>query len=346
MGSRPPPTPGGFVCKRLPMNVSVVIPSWKGKHLLDAYLPSVLAAAEHYRRQSGAEVEILVVEDGSDDGSVEWLRKEHGDRISVLPHEANRGFAAACNTGFAAARSPLVLLLNNDVRLKEDCIFPMTEHFQDPLVFAVTGKMFSQKGDLFCNGGKVARFRRGMWSTYENYDLFPWVRPDLNLLSFSAIGAFSAFDRSKYLEVGGFDPLVFLVEDVEISYRAWKRGWLVKYEPRSVAYHDASRTIDAHFDRWSVDRLSRRNRILIHWMLLHDPGMFARHLLFLTGRFLISWLVLDWRFYWGIFTGLANLRRILSKRRESRRTMKRSDRELLQLLERFYSRAPIALRKA
>ncbi len=326
------------------MDVSIVIPTWKGRQLLKIYLPSVIAAGEAYRSRSGRNFEIIVVEDGSGDETGNWLKSRYPKEVAVVEHERNMGFAAACHTGFAAAQSPVVLLLNNDVRLQEDCIAPMLDHFSNPLVFAVTGKMFNQKGDVFCNGGKVARFRRGMWSTYENYDVFPGVKPDGSLLSFSAIGAFSAFDRKKFIEIGGFDPLVFLVEDIEISYRAWKRGWFVKYEPRSVAYHDASRTIDTHFKKRDVDMLSRRNRILIHWMLLHDPGMFRRHLMVLGGRLLISWILLDWRFYWGIFTGLRNLEHIRAKRAETRRTMARSDRELQELLERFYRSAPIALR--
>jgi GT2 family glycosyltransferase len=287
-----------------------------------------------------------VVDDGSQDETSSWLRERFPNQLLILEHPNNLGFAAACDTGFRAARYPVVLLLNNDVRLKDDCIAPMLEHFADPSVFAVTGRMFNQRGDIFCNGGKVARFRRGMWSTYENYDLLPWVQPDLSMLSFTAVGAFSSYDRTKFLELGGFDPLLFMVEDIGISYRAWKQGWCVKYEPRSVAYHDASQTIDRHFDKWHVDRLARRNRILMHWMLLHDPGMFRRHLLALAGRFLISWLALDWRFYWGIFTGLRNLGRIVDRRRETRRLLVRTDREILELFERFYQTAPIALRKA
>lgn len=327
------------------MHVSVVIPSWNGKHLLEAYLPSVLTATDYYRKRSGGNSEILVIDDGSQDGTAAWLQSNWRESVTLARHEKNLGFSPACNTGVRIARHPVVLLLNNDVRLKEDCIAPMMEHFADRAVFAVTGKIFSQKGDAFCNGGKIARFRRGMWSTYENYDLLPGTPADVSLLSFTAIGAFSAFDRDKFLEIGGFDPVSIFIEDVEISYRGWKRGWQVKYEPRSVAYHDASRTMDSRYKRSSLDRLSRRSRVLMHWMLLHDPGMFCSHLLFLSGRFLVSWLALDWGFYWGIFTGLQNLGPILAKRRETRRTAIRSDRELLRLLEEFYRGAPIAPRQ-
>lgn len=328
------------------MDVSVVIPTWNGRQLLEAYLPSVVEACAQYRRSRPAGTEIVVVDDGGSDDTPRWLAEHFPSDVRVLAHERNQGFAAACRTGFLAARYPLVLLLNNDVRLGNDCVAPMTEHFRDPTVFAVTGRLFNQKGDVFCNGGKVARFRRGMWSTYENYDLIPGVRPDLSLLSFTAIGAFSMYDRDKFLELGGFDPLAAMVEDVELSYRAWKRGWTVKYEPRSNAYHDASRTMDRRYRRRTLDRISRRSRILMHWMLLHDRGMFLRHLLVLAARTLTSWLVLDWRFYWAVGTGLAHLGAISRKRRETRRTMARSDRELLELLERFYRSAPIALRRA
>lgn len=326
------------------MNLSVVIPTWNGKHLLEAYLPSVLDACECYRKTAEAETEIVVVEDAGKDDTAAWLPANYAGRVRLVEHDRNRGFGAACRTGIEDTRFPLVLLLNNDVRLDANCIAPMIEHFREADVFAVTGKIFNQKGDTFCNGGKVARFRRGMWSTYENYDLAPGAHADLSLISFTAIGAFSAFDRARFLEIGGFDPLTAMHEDVEISYRAWKRGWRVKYEPRSIAYHDASQTMDRRYRRRALDNLSRRSRILMHWMLLHDRRMFSQHLASMTLRLLTSWLVLDWRFYWAIGTGLANLPSIARKRRETRRTMARSDRELLRLLQDFYAKAPIELR--
>jgi GT2 family glycosyltransferase len=326
------------------MDISVVIPTWRGRHLLEAYLPSVLSAEDAYREKSGAQVETIIVEDAGGDDTHAWLESRYKERIRLKVHARNQGFSSACQTGFETARFPIVLLLNNDVRLETGCIAPLVEHFSDPSVFAVTGKIFNQKGDTLCNGGKIARFRRGMWSTYENYDILPDASSNLPLLSFTAIGAFSVFDRAKLLDVGGFDPLAIMVEDVELSYRAWKRGWLVKYEPRSIAYHDASQTMDKRYRRRSLDKISRRSRILMHWMLLHDRKMFRRHLAFMTARFLIGWLILDWRFYWAVFSGLANLPAIRYKRRATRQTMVRSDNELLELLNSFYASAPIILR--
>ncbi len=329
-----------------PKDVSIVIPTWRGRHILEAYLPSVFEACDRYRASSGSQTEVVVVEDAGGDDTPVWLRSAWGQSVRLVEHARNLGFSAACQTGFEQARFEIVLLLNNDVRLRPDCIAPMVEHFEDPNVFAVTGKIFSQDERLFWNGGKIARFRRGMWSTYENYDILPGRQSGLSLLSFTAIGAFSAFDRDRFLELGGFDPLAIMVEDVEISYRGWKRGWFVKYEPRSIAYHDASQTMDRRYRRRTLDKLSCRSRILMHWMLLHDPVMFSQHVGALALRFLVSWAILDWRFYWAILTGIQHLRAIRKKRRLTRETMKRSDRELLRLLARFYREAPIRIMQA
>jgi GT2 family glycosyltransferase len=326
------------------MHLSIVIPTWRGRQLIEAYLPSVIAASDFYRRTRGSSTEIIVVEDAGGDDTVPWLRSRYGEKVLALEHERNLGFCAACQTGFVHARFPIVLLLNNDVRLEADCIPPMIEHFKDPSVFAVTGKMFNQKGDVFCNGGKIGRFRRGMWSNCLNYDVLPSAGAGSSLLSFAAIGAFSAYDREKFLEMGGFDPLTAMFEDIEISYRGWKRGWLIKYEPRSIAYHDASQTMKRRYGRRSLNMLSRRSRLLMHWILLHDRSMFGLHLASIAGQLLTSWLWLDWPFYWAVFTGLGHIAAIRQKRNENRRAAVRSDRELLRLLEHFYQTAPIAPR--
>jgi len=326
------------------MDVSIVIPTWRGRHLLESYLPSVIEASAAYRDCKGAEIEIIIVEDAGGDDTVQWLSARYGEEIRVFEHDKNQGFCAACQTGFENARFPIVLLLNNDVRLDRDCIAPFVIHFNDPSVFAVTGKMFNQIGNAFCNGGKIAQFRKGMWSSYLNYDVAASCGAYEPLLSFAAIGAFSAYDRNKFLDIGGFDPLTAMYEDIEISYRAWKRGWLVRYEPCSVAYHDAGQTMKRRYKYGSGDVLARRSRILMHWILLHDRDMFGMHMASIAIRFLTSWLWLDWSFYWALFTGLRSFGAIRNKRKENRYKALRSDREIFRLLEHFRRTAPIVVR--
>jgi len=326
------------------MHISIVIPTWKGQRLLQSYLPSVIAAADFYRSSVGANTEIIVVEDAGGDSTMGWLQSNYGNEVRAVEHRHNLGFCAACQTGFLQSQYPLVLLLNNDVRLEVNCIAPMVEHFKDPDTFAVTGKMFNQKGDIFCNGGKIAQFRRGMWSSYLNYDVADGAQNDCSLLSFAAIAAFSVYNRDKFLAIGGFDPLTAMFEDIEISYRAWKHGWLVKYEPRSIAYHDASQTMRRRYRRRSLEMLARRSRIVMHWLLLHDRCMFGSHVASMAGQLMVSWLWFDWPLYWAVITGLRNIKAISRKRRENRQVAVRSDRELRQMLEKFYRTAPIIYR--
>ena len=87
--------------------VSIVVPSYNGKELLERYLPSVVGSLEEY--PGGGE--IIVVEDGGDDGTAQWLKSEMKD-VKVLVHDTNRGFAHAANCGVEAALNEAVLLLN------------------------------------------------------------------------------------------------------------------------------------------------------------------------------------------------------------------------------------------
>jgi hypothetical protein len=98
------------------------------------------------------------------------------------------------------------------------------------------------------------------------------------------------------------------------------------------------------YTRHSLNRLSRRSRILMHWILLHDRSMFGMHVASIATRLLLSWLWFDWSFYWAIGTGLQNLGAIRRKRQENQRAAVRTDRELMRILEHFRKTAPITLR--
>jgi hypothetical protein len=89
--------------------------------------------------------------------------------------------------------------------------------------------------------------------------------------------------------------------------------------------------------------ISKRSRIVMHWILLHDRRMFGQHVASMAGRLLTSWIWLDWPFYWAVWTALGNLPEIRRKRAENRRNTLRSDRELAQVLENFYRTAPITV---
>lgn len=326
--------------------ISVVIPAWKGLQLLRENLPSVQTAVETYSREKGAKGEIIVVDDASQDGTADALSTEFPEvRCVVKPH--NEGFAATCNAGFRHCRQPLVALLNSDVRIQPDYLVHKAGHFRDGNVFAVTAKVFEWDRPVFSAGGRLGRFRRGFWRVYRNYDVSPlsgasWIK-NHQLLSAYAVGGFSTYDAEKLRELGGFNELLspFHWEDVDLSYRGWKRGWDIHFEPRSVAFHRVSATIGAHFKREWVEAIAFRNRLLFHWINIHSPSFLLRHLLMLKLLVLTRIFVFDYRFYRSLFQALNRLSAVQHLREKERQKARRSDEEILSLLNHFSRTAPL-----
>jgi GT2 family glycosyltransferase len=325
--------------------ISVVIPSWNGLKLLRETLPSVLAACRRYSEETGHPTEIIVVDDGSRDDTHLQLPLEF-PQVRLVAKDSNEGFAVTCNVGFRQARFSLVALLNNDVRIDDHYLLYHALHFDDPETFAVTARVFDWDAPVFRTGGRYGRFRRGLWSVYFNYDV-AWDAPDWiaerRLLSAYAIGGFATYCARRLEQLGGFNEVLspFHWEDVDLSYRGWKRGWEIRYEPRSKAWHKISATIDVHFRKKQVETASLRNRLLFHWINLHSPTFLLRHLCILTILLLTRIFVLDLSFYRSFAQALGQLPAVRKLRAAERTSACRSDAEVDRLLRRFYRTAPI-----
>jgi GT2 family glycosyltransferase len=328
-------------------SVSIVIPTWNARHLLEAMFPSLLASAYRYEEKTGSPWEIIVVDDGSADDTIYWVECIPEKRVKIVTRRRNGGFAEACNVGFQSSHHDVVILLNNDVVVDHGFIEPLVRHFEKEPVFAVTCKALGRDQSTFCNGGKLGEFRRGFWRAFRNYDFMPEADSQGQaLISFSVCGGFCAFDRKKLLRLGGFELMMspFYWEDVELSYRAWKRGWEVLYEPQSIVYHDASTTIGSVYRRGKISRVNTRNRFIFIWKNLHDPLMFSTHLVFIfllivqaVGTFRVSFLL-------GLLDALKRLPAILPLRYAEKRNAKVKDRQIRRLFQRFKQNGFVVLK--
>ncbi len=328
-------------------SVSMVIPSWNGRSLLESMFPTLLAAAYRYEACGGKFWEIIVIDDGGTDDTQNWIETIPEKRVKLITRRRNGGFSNACNSGFLASHYDVVVLLNNDVFVDPDFLAPLAKHFRDPNVFAVTCKANARDQITFCNGGKLGEFYLGFWKAFRNYDRSPESASSADpLISFAACGGFCAFDRRKLLELGGFEPLMspFYWEDVEISYRAWKRGWTVLYEPGSLVYHDASTTIKKTFRKIKIARIDIRNRFLFLWKNLHDPFMLLAHFGGTLLLFLQAVITFRIAFLLGLADALRKLPALLPKRWEERRKRKRKDREIQKMFIKFKKEAKIVLK--
>lgn len=330
-------------------SVSVVIPSWNGRMLLEEMFPALLTATNEFHQKTGGPWEVIVVDDGSVDDTIPWVETIPEKNVKLITRRRNSGFALACNLGFSACRYQIVILLNNDVLVDKNFILPLISHFEDERVFGVTFKALGRDQTTFCNGGKIGEFRMGFWRAFRNYDVSDSSSPSPDsdsLYSFTVCGGFCAFDRRKIQEVGGFEPLMspFYWEDVELSYRAWKRGWVIHYEPKSVVYHDASTTIRGAFNRFRIDRINTRNRLIFMWKNLHDPGMLIKHLGSIILLAFQALFLLRAAFFGGLWDSLRCLPTIISKRRAERRAAKVKDANIRKLFGEFRKKSFVLLK--
>ena len=215
--------------------VSVIIPNWNGAE----HLPTCL---ESLKRQTLAGLEVIVVDNGSTDGSLLLLKQEYAE-AQVLALGENRGFAGACNAGMRAARGDFVVLLNNDTKAAADWLEEVVAAFDRfPEAGMVASKMllfdrrsvFHTAGDFYRLDGVPGN--RGVWETDEG-------QYDTELYVFGACGGSAAYRRAMLEEVGLLDEAFFYsCEDVDLAWRAQLAGWRCMYAPRAVVYHKLSAT--------------------------------------------------------------------------------------------------------
>lgn len=218
------------------IRTAVVVPNWNGKHDLPMCLDSLLGQIEP--------CEIIVVENGSNDGSLEFLQQNYPN-VTVLPQTKNLGFAGGVNVGIRYAIEngyPYVALFNNDAVANNKWLSLLTIAMdEDPEVGIVTGKFTSSDelrldstGDIYTTWGLP--YPRGRDETDLNaYD------NDTDI--FGATGGASLYRAEMLREIGLFDEDFFAYyEDVDISFRAQLAGWKVRYVPQAIAYHQIGAT--------------------------------------------------------------------------------------------------------
>jgi GT2 family glycosyltransferase len=232
---------------------AVVIPNWNGARWLPGCLESLAG-------QTLQPAEIIVVDNGSSDGSLELLRERYPD-VRVIVLGRNTGFAFACNRGIEAAGGDQVALINTDVELQPDWLERMTRALEsDPSAASVASKMMDlRERDRFYDAGDILRRdgaceQRGRFRRDDG-------RYDEPGAVFAACAGAALYRRSAVLSVGGFDERFFAyLEDVDLGLRLRLAGWTCVYEP-AVAYH-ASEGSSGALSR-PMQSLVERNTLLL-----------------------------------------------------------------------------------
>lgn len=262
--------------------VAVIILNWNGSRLLREYLPSVVATTDP------AIGRVIVVDNGSDDDSLEVLRNEFPE-VETIAFDKNLGFAAGYNKAIEMTRYPYTVLLNSDVRTSQGWLRPLYDFMEShPEVGAIQPKLLSdsdptsfeyagacggfidRNGYPYCRGRIFADCERdnGQYDTVA--DIF-W-----------ATGACLMVRSELYLRVGGLDSRFFAhMEEIDLCWRILLSGHNIKAVPDSKVYHLGGGSLPASNPRKTY--LNFRNNLLMLHKNLPDsvraPKLFKRRLL-------------------------------------------------------------------
>lgn len=305
--------------------VSAVVVNWNRRNLLRNALHSL-------RRQQNVTLEVIIVDNGSTDGSVQMIESEFPE-ARIIQNLSNRGFCAANNQGIAAAQGEFIALLNNDAEadpqwaaaLLEACTFsPRTGMAASKIVVFEDPRRIDKAGHLIYPDGQNRGRGTGALDTGQFDRIEPVLWPD---------GCAAMYRASTLREIGGFDEDLFAYgDDAELGLRARIAGWECLYTPFAVARHHRGSTLGLG----SIKRLRliERNRVLLAAklfpasLLLLNPWFYLRRLLAgarasLSGQgetnAFPGWrgkLKLIIALLWGDLEALFLLPRTLRKRRE------------------------------
>ncbi len=236
------------------MKVSIITPNYNGKNFLKKYFDSLNWDSNYIG-------EVIIVDNASDDGSLEFIEKNSFNfPVVIIRNNKNLGFAKAVNQGILKAKHELIFSLNNDAYLKKDSIKPMIELMNNnDNVFSVQAKMLQfNNPDLIDDAG-------------DEYNLLGWskkIGENQNSSNysktseiFSSCAGAAMYRKSLLLELGMFDENYFAyVEDIDLAIRSRINGYNNLCCPDAIVYHVGSATSGSRHNEFKV-KISARNNV-------------------------------------------------------------------------------------
>ena len=307
------------------MSIDVVIPNYNGLVLLKESLPKVIEEIENYKGS------IVIVDDGSKKEEFEslssFIKKLNNKDIVLLRNEKNLGFSSTVNRGVKESKADFVVLLNTDVIPERNFLEAALKDLElDENLFGVGFMDKSiEDGRTILRGRGEALWEKGFLvhrrGEVDKADTF-WIS-----------GGSSIVRRELFEKLSGFDSLYnpFYWEDIDLSYRAGKSGYKIKFEARSAVVHKHSEgSIKKYFGDFQVKITAYRNQFIFVWKNITDSNLLLSHLLWLPYHLLTSILRLDVSFLLGFLFALVRLPAIIMKRSKQRKFYKMRDSDLLK----------------
>lgn len=293
-------------CERQLVNlplVSLVLPNFNGRELLEKNLPSALQAL------SLVPFEIIVVDDASEDNSVSFLLKNYPS-IRVVRHEKNKGFSETCNAGIRHSIGKYICVSNTDVMFDPEYFRFSLELLETENVFAVKGKIRNydpHSGAVINDETTAVLFqKRGLLRFDKSGDNSPGIMEFGVGKRFALLGCCFVARSDQLKGVGGFDTIYspFYWEDSDLPLRAMKLGYQILYVPDAVVYHQLSSTINRFRSKYWRKLVSDRNKFIFSWRYLSGARQWINHIFSVVFGLFFRWIRLDHSYYLGFFWAL------------------------------------------
>lgn len=288
---------------------TVVIPNYNGRLLLEKNLPYVVKA---WKNDGNNISEVIIVDDASFDDSTSFIRKNYPD-IRLFKNAKNKGFSGTVNLGVKYCKSKYVVLLNSDVIPSENFLEEFELNFDDEKVFAVS---LHETGYGWARG----EFRNGYLHHEQGKE------SDVVHETFWVSGGSGVFRKKHWDMLHGMDERLFSPfywEDIDLCYRAAKRGLKNLWDPKKTVEHKHESTISKLSKKY-VNRIRERNELLFIWKNITSRNLMRKHISALFKRAMKhpGYLLI-------IFMGLGKIRPLLKARKREIKEVTVSDEILL-----------------
>jgi GT2 family glycosyltransferase len=317
--------------ERYPL-VSIVVLNYNGKHHLKTCLDSLM-------RTRYPNFEIILVDNGSTDGSVEFVQQNY-PMVKIVRLGRNTYTTGGYAAGLLVARGKYVAILNNDIEVHENWLMPLVEALEGmPWIAAADAKYKNfYDRNRFDDSAAAGRWIDYLGNNYTRgvnevdhaqYDKLAYI-----------MGVLTIFRRDVLLKIGGFDiSYVFGYEDIDVGWRLYLAGYKVLYVPQSIIYHKSGATTrdkpGARRLRPEFYYLNKRNRIItlmknysIGNMLVVLPVVYLEYFLTALYLFFTGNRVYGMQIVRAMIYPLRKLRKIMMKRAFIQKLRKRSDKEI------------------
>jgi GT2 family glycosyltransferase len=292
--------------------IDVVVVCWNDREKITTALDSLFALPEVQADPSFAHV--IISDNGSTDGSRDFLHERYPGRLTIVENNANLGFAAACNRAFPHGSAPYVFLLNPDAELKPGALANIVA-FMDahPRAGIAGSRIYNYDGTIQQSLGEfdtwAGAFLRssawGEWAPFRRFANGAALRDfhyDVERKADIAIGAALAIRRALLVEIGDFDERFFLYhEEVDFAKRAADAGWETWFVPSSEAVHEGMGSAKGQYNVETRKQKSRRK----YWIKHHGYPWYGA---------LVAALVLRYALYLAVLVAM-----VVGVRRAARR---------------------------